>query len=189
MTKELSKGIMNRSALKNRYTNGRLVKTSWHVRSRRISAKVLTKRRKRTTFPKLLQMGSKGFLHNENIALHIGDKTVTDCNKLAKAFNEYYINLVQNTIGNPTIKLQGSNNDKSTVETIIKIYEHHPSIELIKEHIQKENNDFNIKAASVGQINKIIKGLNLKKATGPDKIPGKIVKLAASIINSNLNQQ
>ena len=94
--------------------------------------------------------------------------------------------MVQNATGKATIKLQGSNNDKSTVETIIKTYEHHPSIKLIKEHIQKENNDFNIKAASVGQINKIIKGLNPKKATGPDKIPVKIVKLAASVIDSHL---
>ena len=82
--------------------------------------------------------------------------------------------------------MQGSNNDKSTAETIIKTYEHHPSIKLIKENIQKENNDFNIKAASVGQINKIIKDLNPKKALGPDKIPVKIVKLAASVIDSRL---
>ena len=90
--------------------------------------------------------------------------------------------------------MQGSNNDKSTIETIIKTYGRrfklnsikHPSIKLIKEHIQKGNNAFNIKAASVGQINKIIKSLNLKKATGPDKIPVKIVKLAASVIDSHL---
>ena len=82
--------------------------------------------------------------------------------------------------------MQGSNNDKSNVETIIKTYEHHPSIELIKEHIQNENNGFNIKADSVGQINKIIKGLSPKKATGPDKILAKIVKLAASVIDSHL---
>ena len=129
---------------------------------------------------------SKGILHNKDIALHIGEKTVTDCNKLAKEFNEYYINIVQNTTGKATIKLQGSNNDKSNVETMIKIYEHHPSIKLIKEHIQKENNIFNIKAASVGQINKIIKGLNPKNTTGPDKIPEKFVKLAASVIGSHL---
>ena len=42
--------------------------------------------------------------------------------------------MVQNKTEKVTIKLQGSNNDKSTVETIIKTYEHHPSIELIKEH-------------------------------------------------------
>ena len=82
--------------------------------------------------------------------------------------------------------MQDFDNDKSTVETIIKTYEHHPSIELIKENIQKEKNEFNIKAASVGQINKIIKGLNPKKATGPDKIPVKIVKLATSVIDSHL---
>ena len=68
--------------------------------------------------------------------------------------------------------MQGSNNDKSTAETI--------------EHIQIENNDFNIKATSVGQINKIIKGLKAKKATGPDNVPVKIVKLAASVIDSRL---
>ena len=36
---------------------------------------------------------SKGFLHNERIPLHIGDKTATDCNELVKEFNEYYINI------------------------------------------------------------------------------------------------
>ena len=50
--------------------------------------------------------------------------------------------------------------------------------------IQALNNDFNIKVASVGQINKIIKGL---KETGPDKIPVKIVKLAASVVNFHLS--
>ena len=83
--------------------------------------------------------------------------------------------------------MQGSNNDKSTVEAIIKTYEHHPSIKLIKEHIQKENNEFNVKAASAGQIKKINKCLNPKKAAGPDKVPVKIVKLAASVIDSHLS--
>ena len=49
---------------------------------------------------------SKGFLHNEDIALHIGDKFATGCNELAKEVNEYYMNIVQNTTGKATIKLQ-----------------------------------------------------------------------------------
>ena len=61
------------------------------------------------------------------------------------------------------IKLQGSNNDKSTVETIIKNYEHHPSIKLIKEHIEKENNDFNIKAAGV--IEAVVKRCSVKRCS------------------------
>ena len=59
----------------------------------------------------------------------------------------------------------------STIHKPIPFIDPSPSIKLIKEHIQKENNDFNIKAASVGQINKVLKSLNPKKATGPDKIP------------------
>ena len=53
--------------------------------------------------------------------------------------------------------------------------------------IQALNNDFNIKVASVGQISKIIKGLNPKKETGPDKIPVKIVKLVASVVDFHLS--
>ena len=82
--------------------------------------------------------------------------------------------------------MQGSNIDKSTVETIIKTFEHHPSIKLIKEHIKKENNDFNTKAVSVGHVNKILKGLNPKKSTGSDKVTAKVVKLVANIIDSHL---
>ena len=81
---------------------------------------------------------SKGFIHNEGIALHIGDKTVTDCNELAKEFNKCYINIVQDTTGKANIKLQGSNKDRATVETIIKTYEHSPSIKLINEHTFKK---------------------------------------------------
>ena len=63
-------------------------------------------------------------------------------NYLAKELNEY----LQNTTVKAKSKLQDSNNDKSSVEKIIKTYEHYPRIKLIKEHIQKENN-FNVKAA------------------------------------------
>ena len=60
------------------------------------------------------------------------------------------------------------------MESIIETYEYHPSIKPINEHVQKENNVFDMKVATIGQINIIIKDLNFKKATGPDKI---LVKL------------
>ena len=40
--------------------------------------------------------------------------------------------------------------------------------------------------AKVEHINKILRNVNSKKATGPDKIPPKIVKMLADIINSHL---
>ena len=68
--------------------NDRLVKTSWNLRSRRISIKILTKRRKRMRNKQFWNtvkpfLTSKGFLHNDDTALHIDNKTVTDCNELA----------------------------------------------------------------------------------------------------------
>ena len=36
------------------------------------------------------------------------------------------------------------------------------------------------------QLNRIILSLNTKKATGPDEIPAKVVKLAANVIDSHL---
>ena len=43
-----------------------------------------------------------------------------------------------------------------------------------------------IEPTTVVEINKIIKHLNPKKTTGLDKIPVKIVKLAANITDSHL---
>ena len=188
MTKDLSKAIMNRSILKNRYTKWLPCENLFAFKRQEIICKNLNKKTKKNYFCKITSNGvmgykqfwntvkpfltaSKGFLHNEDIALRIGDKIVTGCNELVKEFNEYYINILQNTTGKAIIKLQGSNNDKST-----------------KEHIQKENKNFTIKAASVGQINKIIKGLNPKKATGPGKISVKIAKLAPGVIDSHLTK-
>ena len=44
MTKDLSKTIMNRPKIKYRYTNDLLVKMYWHLKSRRMSVTILTKR-------------------------------------------------------------------------------------------------------------------------------------------------
>ena len=143
LTKEPSKATMNRSKLTSRHTKCLSRENFLAFKSQENICKNLNKKTKKNYFSKITSNGvignkqfwntvkpfvtSKGFLHNEDIALHIGDKTVTDCNELAKEFNEYYINIGQNTTGKATIKLQGSSNDKScrnhcriSVETIIK---------------------------------------------------------------------
>ena len=71
------------------------------------------------------------------------------------------------------------------MEEIIKTYENHPNIKLIEDNVLSEDKDFTIEPATFVEINKIIKHLNPKKATGLDKIPVKFVKLAANNINSH----
>ena len=72
------------------------------------------------------------------------------------------------------------------MEEIIKTYENHPSIKLIKDNVLSEDEDFNIELVTVVEINNIIKDLNSKKVTGLDKSPVKIVKLAANVIDLHL---
>ena len=72
------------------------------------------------------------------------------------------------------------------MEEIIKTYENHPSIKLIKDNVLSEDEDFTIELVTVVEINNIIKDLNTKKVTGPDKRPVKIVKLAANVIDLHL---
>ena len=68
----------------------------------------------------------------------------------------------------------------------MKQYQNHSSIINIANHIDSPAIRFDIPTAKIEDINKIIKNINPKKATGPDKIPPKIVKLSANIIDSHL---
>ena len=133
-------------------------------------------------------MTNKGFLTNENITTNHKDKIVTDYSKLAHLFNYHYINIVGNTsgmfpenIGNPECK----SDDYLTVAKIIKHYKNHPIIETINNIYTKKEN-FDIPIATTEEINKIIKELDPEKATGLDKIPPKIVKMSANVIDSHL---
>ena len=72
------------------------------------------------------------------------------------------------------------------MKSIIKHYENYSSIINIKNHIDSPATRSDIPTAKIEDINKIIKNINPKKATGPDKIPPKIVRLSANIVDSHL---
>ena len=92
MIKELSKAIMNRSKLKNGYIKWLFRKNLFAFKKQKNICKNLNKKTKKSYISKIISNGvmgnknnwntvkpfltSKGFLHNKDIALHIGDKTV-----------------------------------------------------------------------------------------------------------------
>ena len=80
-----------------------------------------------------------------------------------------------------------SENDEETVNKILEHYESHPSVSKIKRN-QNETLNFDFPTAEVEDINKIIKSLNPRKATGSDGVSVKILKIARNIIDSHLKQ-
>ena len=104
---------MSRSKLKNRYTKWPSCENFLASKKQKNICKNLNKKTKKSYFFKISLSGvmgnmqfwntvkpfltSQDFLHNEDIALHFGDNTVTDCNKLTNEFNKYFIKIVQNT--------------------------------------------------------------------------------------------
>ena len=100
-------------------------------------------------------------------------------------FNKHFINIVEKTSGIAPESLGVlSENDEETVNKVLK-HENHPSISKIKRN-QNETLKFDFPTAEVEDINKIIKSLNPRKATGPDGIPVKILKIARNVIDSHL---
>ena len=197
ITKQLSKAIMNRSKLRNRYIKWPSREHFLDYKKAKNTCINLNKFAKKSYFDKVTRKGFvsnkafwntvKPFLTNKG-SLQTENVTVTDNSKLAHLFNKHYINMFESTsemppenIGNPECQ----SNDHLTVAKIINYYKNHASIETINKICTKKKN-FDIPTATTEKINKIIKELDPKKATDLDKIPPKIVKMSANVIDSHL---
>ena len=117
MTKQLSKAIMNRCKLRNRYIKWPSRENFLDYKKAKNTCNNLSKFAKKSYFDKVTSKGfvsnkafwntvkpfltNKGFLTNENITIKHKDKIVTDNSKLAHLFNNHYINIVENTSGMP----------------------------------------------------------------------------------------
>ena len=207
MNRELSKAIMKRSRMKNRY----LKWPSWenflnYTASKRLCNN-LTKATKVDYFKKVTNnrgksfvsnksfwntvkpfLTNKGFMTEDKIVIKNDDKIITEAEEISELFNNHYVNVVEKTTGFPSVALGLPNDQKQdhkTVKSIIDEYCNHPSILRIKEKFPLRQ-DFDIPLATVSQINRLISEINIKKATGPDNIHPRLVKLSANIIDSHL---
>ena len=76
-------------------------------------------------------------------------------------------------------------NDSLITKRIIEQYKNRPSIKAIQDTLPVKK-EFKIEEEKVEQINKILRNENSRKATGPDKIPPKIFRMLANIVDSHL---
>ena len=113
---------------------------------------------------------------------------INDDEILVEMFNNYYVNIIENSTGITPIELGtllDPKLDRDTVEKIVKHYENHQSITENKK-LARVNQSFRFPKAKTKNIVKIINSLNSKKATGPDGIPMKVIKTASKIMDSHL---
>ena len=129
----------------------------------------------------------KKFKGNNTIILNENDKTVTDSCEVAEIFNKYFVSIASE-IGPPDPII--------SADDAISTHQNHPSVIKIREKHSELYNSFSFHAVNPEEIMVYMKQFNIKKATGYDNIPGKIIRLAhkelsvpfANLINTSLSR-
>ncbi len=117
-------------------------------------------------------LSDKGETHHD-ITLCKDDKIVSDPEIVAFMFNDYFTT-VTDGIG-ITEEINGI-----SIAEIIEKYKGHPSIIIIENKYSR--NAFALKQVSVNNIEKLLSNMNLRKATGFDQLPPKLLRIAGSAI-------
>ena len=78
----------------------------------------------------------------------------------------------------------------TAINVITEDYKNHPTVTKIKEIIEKNTTKRSFKFDSVTKpyITTLLKNIDIKKATGVDRIPPKLVKLSANILSEPLTK-
>ena len=202
MNKNLSKVIMTKSRIKNKYLKWPSRENVLAFKSIKNNCNNLLKNLRKSISQKT-QM-NKGTLSNDSIIIESAEDItikvkngvlisikakdeIRDEKILVEMLNNHYINIVEKSsgtasksIGDPLDPKQ----DSDTVHKIIQHYQNHPSIIRIKNNVTTSK-PFGFPEPIVKDINSIIKSLDPKKAIGPDGIPIKILRHASNTIDSH----
>ena len=212
ITKDLRKAIIyTRSKLRNKFiknpteVNEKLYKRQRNkcvlIRKKSIkqyfsnitSKGIVTNREFWKTMKPLLT--NKGCLDNCDIMLRGDNKMIADDKRLAKLFNEHYINIVERSSGPKPGKIVCHNEDfdKSIVlHSIINKYENHSNIIKIKNfmsvksQLNSNNSLASARQVTSNEVNLILKSFNTKKASDADKMPTKLVKVTSDFLSTPL---
>ena len=197
MNKKLSKAVMNRSRLRNKFLKNPTHENRVNYHKYRNFCTGLFRKEKKLyynnldtklitdnkTFWKTVSplFSDKHFRLNK-ITLLVGDEIISEDAEVAKQFNNYFSNVVSklNIKGFETDFIFNPEND--TISNIIKKYNSHPSILKIKENVKIETK-FHFENISESEIRKKIALLNKKKPTTFNNIPTRILVENSDIIS------
>ena len=135
---------------------------------------------------------NKGFTGNNDITLIHQNKIISDEKQLTKLFNSYYINIFEKSSGTKTFETNFENTSVQSVRDIVNSYKNHPSIIAIKQVVNgsdvSDSERFSFKTVNESEIKDLLKNLDIKKASGIDTIPPKLVKLSADFLSPLLTK-
>ena len=135
---------------------------------------------------------NKAFTGNNDITLIHQNKIISDEKQLTKLFNIYYINIVEKCSDYKTFGKNFENTSVQSVRDIVNSYKNHPNIIKIKQVVNGSNvsdsERFSFKTVNESEIEDLLKNLDLKKASGTDTIPPKLVKLSADFLTPLLTK-
>ena len=94
---------------------------------------------------------------------------IVDSGEVAEIFNAYFSNIASEI---------GFQDQHSTAEEAISAHENHPSVIKIRDTYGDKAHSFNFEVVDLTCIAKKLKMINIRKATGYDNIPAKLLRLA-----------
>ena len=197
MNKNLSKAIMSRSKLRNKYNKNPTNENLDAYKTQRNLCVKLSRKSKKDYYNNLETnkiTDNKTFWNSvkplfsdkqkirQKIILIEDDNIISNEKEVAEKMNNFFLNAVANLdIENPFID-EGINNSYEGITGILKNYEKHPSILKIKEKVQI-NETFSFKKTSINEVEHEISRLNKNKTTSYDDIPAKVLCSSSDIVS------
>ena len=199
MTKGLHKAIMKHSRLRNMFLRDRTETSRKYKKLINFCVNLLKKAKKdhfanldvnsvldnRKFWQNVKPLFSNKVKAKTTIKLIENDETIDNEIKIAKIFNEYFVNTVKNLgILTEMESATFTENNLSEVEMALKKYKNHPSITAITKRMKNLGNfTFSFNFISHDDIVKELNKLKTKKASQKTDIPIKIVKENVDIIS------
>lgn len=119
----------------------------------------------------------KGVGCNDDILLKANESIIHDKNKVSNMLNDYFVNAAKTSINKPYTGIEY----ECDVRTIVNSFSSHPSIKNIKE-LMDNSTGFNFSSVSLHKVQCLLESINVKKSTGFDNIPPKLIKIGANIL-------
>ena len=127
---------------------------------------------------------NKDFIGNNDTTLIHKNKIITDEKQLRKLFNSYFTNISEKSSGTKpkTFRIKFENTSAQSVRDIVNSYKNHPNIKI------KQIVNGSFKTVNESEIKDLVKKQDMKKASGIDTIPPKLVKLSADLLTALLTK-